>query len=406
MTRRLDSKYVDSSTTFQMTTPQKIVYGVGAASRLPDVLGPQVLEQTVVITDEVLVRSGVVTPVLETLGLEDDSKQILIRESREPTAGDMERLATEARHLSPQTIIAIGGGSTIDSAKALRLLLTFGGSLSDYEGPGRVPGPSDLTLAALPTTSGTGSEMTGGAVYTDEQANTKTAVGSHHLIADAAIVDPLLTMTAPPGVTTSTGLDALTQAMGTYHSPFRHPMTDTLSMEASRLLYTYLVPASRNGNDIEARCGMAYGSMLMGQAMANAECTGEHLFGEIIGPRYGIPHGYSVALFFPYILQFNRETSEQTLGELSRAVLPHMPEDNSEAIDKLIQGITNLIDDLAVPSLAEFGIKAEDLDELSDRVMEHYGIPEGLNPRVITKSDCLQILKAAFDGIDPLMLPI
>ena len=265
--------------------------------------------------------------------------------------------------------------------------------------------PSFLWQQSL-TTSGTGSETSYAALYTDEATSTKRFVGSTHLIPDVAVVDPELTLSVPPATTAYTGLDALAQAVGPFLSPLRHPLTDVLSLEAVRLISRNLLTVFRNGSDLQARCAMAYGSLLMGLAMNNAECIGEHFFAEVVGPRYGLPHGMSVAMFLPYILQFNRHVTPQRLARLSEVVVDDASADEQEAIDQLITFVVGLLDAVAIPTLEAVGVQRGDLEDLADQVVGHIGIELGLNPRPMSRADCVDILTAAFDEVPALEMSV
>ena len=155
-----------------------------------------------------------------------------------------------------------------------------------------------------------------------------------------------------------------------------------------------------------ARSAMAYGSLMMGMAMNNAECIGEHFFAEIVGPRYAIPHGVSVGMFLPYILQFNREVSAVRLAGLAEAVMDDPAEDEQEAIDRLVGFVTSLLGELDMPTLRDIGVRAGHLDDLTDHIYGHIGIELDLNPRPMDRDDCARILRAAYDEVPPLEMAV
>ena len=294
----------------------------------------------------------------------------------------------------------------MDSAKSARVLHQFGGRIEDYEGIGAVPGPPTIPLAAIATTSGTGSETGYAALFTNESTSTKRFVGSPHMVPDIAVVDPDLTASVPAATTAHTGIDALAQAIGPYLSPLRHPVTDVLAREAVRLLGNNLLAAYRDGSDMTTRSAMAYGSLMMGLAMNNAECIGEHFFAEIIGPRYAIPHGVSVGMFLPYILQFNRDVSSARLAGLAAVLVDDAADDEQTAIDQLVRFTNSLLGQLEIPTLRDIGVRSDHLDELTDHIYGHIGIELDLNPRPMNRNDCARILRAAFDEIPALELAV
>ena len=406
MRQGLEEAFAQPDSVFRFASPSQILYGRGAATRFAEPFG-QLIGGTggrpvLVVTDEVLLGAGIAGPVINALGGAGLMVEVYARKPEEPTASAVNALGEHTAGLDPAGIVAIGGGATMDSAKSARVLHQFGGRIEDYEGIGAVPGPATIPLAAIATTSGTGSETGYAALFTHESTATKRFVGSPHLVPDIAVVDPDLTASVPPATTAHTGIDALAQAIGPYLSPLRHPVTDVLALEAVRLLGNNLLVAYRNGSDMEARSAMAYGSLMMGLAMNNAECIGEHFFAEIIGPRYAIPHGVSVGMFLPYILQFNRDVSATRLAGLAAVLV----DDEQEAIDQLVEFTNSLLGELEIPTLRDIGVQAGHLDELTDHIYGHIGIELDLNPRIMNRDDCARILRAAYDEIPALELAV
>ena len=409
-TPSLDEEAMLPDTVFRFDAPGQILYGRGAAARFPELFVRLLSDlggrPVLVVTDEVLARVGVAGSVVESLERIGLMVEVYARPPEEPTASAVNALGEHIADLDPAGIVAVGGGATIDSAKSARVLSRFGGRIEDYEGIGAVPGPSDAPLAAVATTAGTGSETGYAAIFTHEETSTKRFVGSPYMVPNMAVVDPDLTASVPPATTAHTGIDALAQAIGPYLSPLRHPVTDVLAREAVRLLGRNLLAAYRDGGDMAARSAMAYGSLMMGMAMNNAECIGEHFFAEIVGPRYAIPHGVSVGMFLPYILQFNREVSAVRLAGLAEAVMDDPAEDEQEAIDRLVGFVTSLLGELDMPTLRDIGVRAGHLDELTDHIYGHIGIELDLNPRPMDRDDCARILRAAYDEVPALEMAV
>ena len=405
-----DDRYALSGTTFSVRSPRHIIYGRGAASQFIEsyeqLVSADSSQPVLVVTDEFLLESGIARVATEALEAANFEVDVCARRPEEPTAGSVNEIAEYAVRLNPSGIVAIGGGATMDTAKSVRILHQFGGRIEDYEGLDKVPAPAVLPLAAVATTSGTGSETGYAALYTDQTTATKRFVGSPYMVPDIAVVDPDMTLSVPPATTANTGIDALAQAMGPYLSPLRHPITDVLALEAVQLLGRNLLAAYRDGTDVAARSAMAYGSLMMGLAMNNAECIGEHFFAEIVGPRYEIAHGVSVGMFLPYILQFNRTTSVSRLARLAGVLLSDPSDDEREATDQLIGFVSDLLGEVGIPSMRDIGVVSADLDDLTTQVFGHIGIELGLNPRPMTRSDCSSILQAAFDGVPALELSI
>ncbi len=410
MDQILEDSFTLPDTVFRFASPSQILYGRGAATRFAEpfsqLFGEQVNGPVLVVTDEILISVGITGPVIEALAGMDLDVEVFARRPEEPTAEAVNALGTQTARLDPVGIVAIGGGATMDSAKSARVLHQFGGRIEDYEGIGTVPAPATIPLAAIATTSGTGSETGYAALFTHEETLTKRFVGSPHMVPDLAVVDPDLTASVPSATTAHTGIDALAQAIGPFLSPLRHPITDVLAREAVRLLGGNLLAAYRDGTDMTARSAMAYGSLMMGLAMNNAECIGEHFFAEIVGPRYAIPHGVSVGMFLPYILQFNRDVSAGRLAALASLFVEDPAEDDQAAIDQFV-GFTNaLLGELELPTLRDIGVRSRHLDELTDHIYGHIGIELDLNPRPMNRDDCARILRAAYDEIPALEMAV
>lgn len=410
MRQSLEEAFTLPDSVFRFASPSQILYGRGAATRFAEpfeqLVGEAGGRPVLVITDEMLLGAGIAGPVIDALDGTGLDVEVYARKPEEPTASAVNDLGDRTARLDPTGIVAIGGGATMDSAKSARVLHQFGGRIEEYEGIGTVPGPSAIPLAAIATTSGTGSETGYAALFTHEETSTKRFVGSPHLVPDLAVVDPDLTASVPPATTAHTGIDALAQAIGPFLSPLRHPVTDVLAREAVRLLGGNLLAAYRDGADMAARSAMAYGSLMMGLAMNNAECIGEHFFAEIVGPRYSIPHGVSVGMFLPYILQFNRHVSAGRLAALAALLIDDPADDEQAAIDQFV-GFTNaLLGELDLPTLKDIGVRAGQLEELTDHIYGHIGIELDLNPRPMNREHCARILRAAFDEIPALEMAV
>jgi alcohol dehydrogenase class IV len=391
-----------TASVFDFIAP-RIAYGVGAGEAFVDRVRRSSLERVLLVTDQALLDHDVVSPVTGALESSAGDVEVLARKVQEPLREDIDDAADELRDrgASPTCIVAVGGGATMDTAKVLRVLLTYGGTLADYEGIGRVPGPTSMTLVAIATTSGTGSETSYGALFTDTRNHTKQIVADDVLLPDLAVVDPTLTISVPPRTTAFSGIDALAQAIGPYLSPLRHPISDAFALRAVESLTRNLLPAYRNGGDIEARTGMAYGSLMMGLAMNAAECIGEHFFAEVVGPRYDLPHGLAVGIFLPYVLQYNIPTSADRLADLAHLSMDHPVDGVERAAGAFVSRIADLVRQTDLPTLRNVGVERDHLPELALLTSKHFGQEMGLNPRPLTEDACLRILTAAYEGAPP-----
>lgn len=399
--RSFDESYLLERRLMRFAAPRQVLYGRGTAQRLPEYLDEQERSKVFVLTDRNLAAAGVGRELISAFE-RAGTTEVFEREAGEPKASEIDAIGESARRFGPSTIVAIGGGATMDAAKCVRVLAEFGGSVPDYEGRDLVPRASSVLLAAVATTAGTGSETGIATIYTDDASGAKTVVASPHMLPDIAVVDPDLTVTVPPGTTAATGIDALCQAIGAYLTLGAHPITDVLALHSIRLLNGHVVGAVERGDDVATRGAMAYGSLLSGLAMNNAGAIADQFFDEVLGPRYGVPHGILSGVFMPYVLQFNRCFSSVKIASIGDEILPDPAGSEEERVDGVIARTAELVELLRLPGLRDIGVTEEDLDELADGVAAHSGVERGINPRPLTRDDALSILQSAWWRVDPL----
>jgi alcohol dehydrogenase class IV len=397
----VEDRYVDGVELFRFRAPE-VIYGRGSSARIAEHLPSPALAQPFVLTDQHLRDAGVGDAAITSLE-EKGSPTVFVREPGEPTASEIDRLGDVARDADATAIVAIGGGATMDSAKCLRVILEFGGSVRDHAGEAPLQPGAGLPLAALPTTAGTGSESGIGALYIDDDTRAKVPVYAEGMLPSLAVSDPDLTRTVPPGPTAATGVDALAQAVGPFTGPLRHPITDAFSSKAIALILRHLPRAVADGDDMEARVAMAYGSLLSGMAMNNSEAMADQFFDEVIGPRYRVPHGTVAGVVLPYVVQYNRASAEDRTVLLAEAVLESSKSGEARA-DELVDALQILRHEIGLPDLEAVGVPEGDLPELADLAAHHYGVEMGINPRVLTPKGALAILEAAWHDRPPLEL--
>jgi alcohol dehydrogenase len=393
-----------------LRSPADVLFGVGMAAAAGPVAarhGTRVF----VITDPVIGSTPGYATVLDALraaGLE-------IAEFGD-AAVDVPMAVIDAavahgRTVRPDVVVAVGGGSAIDLAKVTALLLAHPGPLSTYYGEHQVPGPI-VPLIALPTTAGTGSEVTPVAVIGDPELGMKVGVSSPHLIPRTAICDPLLTRSCPPGVTAHSGIDALSHAVEAFMAVVRPPdwqlplervavgkngLSDALALVAIREIGASLERAVRDGDDLEARSGMLYGSLAAGLAFANAGVSAAHALQFAVGAATGTPHGLGTGMLLPYVMAFNRPVRELALAEIAAALAPAEPDGDA------VRMVHELGLRIGLPAaLSELDMTADAIDGMAEQAA---GIRRlaGNNPRELDAAGCAAILRAAWDG-DPSLL--
>jgi alcohol dehydrogenase class IV len=323
--------------------------------------------RAVIVTDEVLNRAGLAQRVVD--GLNGSGVTLTGIFDAVPPNSEVqvvEQGAAYARTAGCDLLIALGGGSVLDTAKAMNLLLTEGGTLLDYEGAGLLTRPL-RPLIAIPTTAGTGSEVTIAAVIRAEAQGLKLEFNSPFLMPDVAILDPELTLSLPPGLTASTGMDALTHAIETYVSTGTQPLSDALAIGAIKLIAANLRQAVQHGDDLEARGSMLLASNMAGIAFSNALLGIVHAMAHPCGGRFGVPHGVANSILLPYGMEYNLPACTERLADVAAALgvdtsgMDHVP-----AAHAGIAAVRQMASDCGLPArLSEVRVPHDGLPQLA-----------------------------------------
>lgn len=372
------------------TTP-RIVMGAGAVDQAGEEVRAMGASSALVVTDPGIAGAGILDKVLASLKAAKVRSLVFKEVSPDPRYEIVRECLDSLGGFRPKAVIGLGGGSPIDIAKCTALMLTNPGDIADYMGVDLVQKPGAPTLM-IPTTAGTGSEVTPIAILSDEGEKLKKGVVSPHLFPRCALLDPELTLGLPPAVTAATGMDALIHAIEAYTSVNATGMSDMLAERAMELIAMNLRTAYAQGSNLEARAGMMEGSLLAGMAFANAGVTAVHAFAYPIGAEFHIPHGVANTLMLPAVMRFN------LVGNLQKFALVAelLGEDTDglsdrEAAEMAVEAVEVLADDLQVPrSLAEFGVTESHLPDLAAGVMKVTRLLAN-NPRVMTQQDAEEI---------------
>ncbi|VBB44033.1 1,3-propanediol dehydrogenase [uncultured Desulfatiglans sp.] len=372
------------------TTP-RIVMGAGCLAQIPAEVKRLGGGKVLIVTDPGLVKTGIAERLERVL--RDDGLAFSCYDKVEPDPRlEIARDAADALRASgADVVIGLGGGSSIDIAKIAALMVENDGDLADYFGVDLVPRPGRKTLI-VPTTAGTGSEVTPIVILSDEAEKLKKGVVSPYLFPSVALLDPELTLDLPPQVTAATGMDALIHAVEAFTSKNAYPMTDMLAREAISLLADNIRTAFANGQDLEARTCMLEGSLLAGMAFANAGVTAVHAFAYPIGAEFHIPHGVANSIMLAPVMEFNM------LGNLPK--FAEMAELLGEEIEGMslrdmalaaVDAMRTLAADLRIPAhLSLFGIQESDIPNLAQGVMKVTRLLAN-NPRTMTQEDAERI---------------
>ncbi len=378
---------------FTFNTTPSVIFGAGTLSQIGALAATRLAQRVLVVTDAGLVRAGLVEPALSALAAAGVAAATFDAVVADPPEAVVLDAVAQARSFDARAVIGLGGGSSLDVAKLVALLVASGEELGAIYGVGNARGPR-LPLLLAPTTAGTGSEVTPISIVTTG-THEKKGVVSPLLIPDIALLDPELTLGLPPAVTAATGVDAMVHAIEAYTSasPNNNPVSRALACEALRLLGRNIRQAVHHGRDLEARGAMLIGSMLAGQAFANSPVAAVHALAYPIGGHFGVPHGLSNALVLPHVLRFNASACAAAYAELSPHAFPDLPESDAGAF---IDALTKLSAEIGLPPrLRDVGIPADAVPLMAEDAMKQTRLLVN-NPRPLGLADARAIYEAAW----------
>ena len=369
--------------------PTAIIFGPGSLSELGGAIQDRLRSsRPLLVTDRGVVKAGIAEKLISQLPETPTFDEV----EQNPRHTTVDRGGEIARELKPDLIIGLGGGSVLDAAKAIALLATNPGRIEDYEGREKYK-TAPLPVLAIPTTCGTGSEVTWVAVITHTGRQFKMSIKGPQMYPAVALVDPDLLMTLPPHLIASTGLDALTHAVEAFTVKPASVITDALALESLRLIFRSLPEAYQDiRNNAESRESLMLGSLLAGLAFGNSDVGAVHCLAESVGSLYDTPHGVANAVFLPYVMEFNFEAAKAKYAAIA-AVAGIETKTKDEAAGRLIEKIKQLSRDLSIPDFRELRIPENDFPLIAQKSFENNSNPS--NPREATAADYLDILRRA-----------
>jgi alcohol dehydrogenase class IV len=376
-----------------VTTPRLMAVGGGALAELPAILRRLGLANPLIVTDPFLARSGHLEQATAQLDRAGIPWTVFSDTVADPTTAVVETGTTRLAEGGFDSLVAIGGGSSIDTAKAMSVLVANGGQMRDYKVPAEIPkaGPP---LVAIPTTAGTGSEVTRFTVITDTETDEKMLVAGLGCCPLAAIVDYELTLSMPLRLTADTGLDSLTHAIEAYVSRRANPFTDGLAKSAMGLIARHIRTACAEPDNRPAREAMMLGATTAGMAFSNSSVCLVHGMSRPIGAFFHVPHGLSNAMLLPEITAFSAPAALERYADCARAMgVAEEAEGSQGAVARLLDELRRLNDDLQVPTPRDWGIDAERYDELLP-VMASQALGSGSpanNPRIPTSDEIVEL---------------
>jgi alcohol dehydrogenase len=371
---------VENIEAFNNHLPVKVRFGEGKALALADVIAESGATKVLLMVDEGIEKfnpaaKACVDKLLATPGLTVTTFE---KPAGEPTIDMVDDATAAVNAAGAEAIVALGGGSVIDTAKAARLCAQLGLTFREFlSRKPEYPVPT-VALIAMPTSAGTGSEVSGGSVISDPEAGRKSGIANGNLRAQFAIVDPVLTYSMPPSMTANTGIDALAQAIAGIIAKCSTPIGDAIGYEAIRMMTPALVGAYKNGDDKVARAGMAAGSMMAGLTMNISDCTAEHSLGQAIGGLKHVPHGLTIGLVLVETLTREARVVPAKMERVADAM--GAPEDGSKDGSRAVKAVRKILADLNFPVLSSLGFVEADIDNLADIALEDYFITQAPTP--------------------------
>ena len=379
--------------------PRTMEIGRDACQKLPQILKNLGIKKPLIITDDMMVKLGYVANIQGILKEAQISADVFSDTVPEPTEMSISAGVSQVKAKDYDGLVALGGGSPIDSAKAISILGRFGGDMRDYKVPRQVD-ETGLPIIAIPTTAGTGSEVTRFTIITDDLNNEKLLCVGMGFMPIAAIIDFSLTLSVPPRTTADTGIDAMTHAIEAYISPKRNAYSDQQALAALRLIGPNIQMAYRNGKDEAAREAMMLGSTLAGIAFCNSSVALVHGMSRPIGAFFHVPHGLSNAMLLPTITEFGISSAPDRYADCARALgIADTSDTDDQANTNLVRFLKDLNKELHVPTLAEFGVQRADFDKLVNTMCEQAfasGSPNN-NPRIPNLEEMIQLYTMLWD---------
>ena len=373
--------------------PQKIVFGTGCTEQFCEDYLKMGFKRLFILTAPPIVP--LIQPMVDKLTGEGVSIEIFDRIMQEPSVTDFKNILEVARHFKADSVIGVGGGSVLDITKLVAALIDSDQQVEDLFGTGFVK-KRGCWFACMPTTAGTGSEVSPNAILLDERDKLKKGIVSPYLIADVAYVDPQLTVTVPPKVTAETGMDALTHCIEAYTNKFAHPAVDMYALMGIKLIAENLLRAVKNGQDMEAREALLLGSLYGGLCLGPVNTAAVHALSYPLGGEFHLSHGLANVVLLPSVMKFNCSANLKKYAEVALACGAAQGANEDETAQNGVEFVTQLSKDCGIPTkLTELGIPHEAVDRMAKAAMEVQRLLKN-NPRTVTEADAKAIYESLY----------
>jgi len=386
--------------TFQFVSPRRIIMGENSITSLGQIVKSYKVDKALLVTDKVLRELGALQPAIESLELVGIAFDIFDNVEPNPTIANVELGIEMAKKEGFDIVIGIGGGSPLDVAKGIALMATNPGKVNEYLGMFLPVPEKPLPLILVPTTAGTGSELSFGAVFSDHEAHKKTQIYNYDVIPLVAFIDPIMMMGCAAKLTAASGFDALTHAVESYVTKNANPYSEALAAQAIRLISKGLVPATKDGRNMKARTQMAFGSTFAGMAMSASGLGINHAIAYPLTTHHNVPHGTANAVFMPYTMTFNAEEVPEKYANIAELMgLNTSGLSAKKASLKAIEEVVRFLDELEIPkNIKEFGIKEDELFGFAEIIIRDYVPLCMFNPRCMGPFEAYGLYLNALNG--------
>lgn len=386
-----------SIASYQHYMPTKVECGVGYARKTGEFLKPLVSKKVLLVTDKGVRAAGLLENIEKSLNDSQLAYDIFAEVEPNPSAEVVQKGVAFLNEHDCDVVLAIGGGSSIDTAKAIAAMATNEGDILDYEGVGVLPKPT-LPLIAVPTTAGTGSEVTASTIVTNKETLFKTAIISPYLFPEIAILDAELTKHCPQSITAATGMDALTHAIESYTSKTANPISQALAIHAVKLIGQYIQKAYFVGTDMESREKMLVASMIAGYAFSQSRLGNVHAISHSFGGVFNIPHGIANATLLPFVMKYNLPACPAEMKDIAIALGKDVTGlSEIDAGQQALEAVIELNHSLGIPdNIKDLGVTLDRLDQLVKDSMRSGNVL--INPRLTRDQDIQAIIENAYYG--------
>lgn len=377
--------------------PTRIIFGQNSLNKLGGILDSFSNRKFLIVTDKGIISAGILNKITDITDMKGIEYHIFSEVEPNPKSITIKKGVDFATQNKIDFIIAVGGGSSIDTAKAIAVMLRNPGNILDYEGVGNIPNQPVETIA-IPTTAGTGSEVTASTIVTDESTLFKVAIISEKIFPTYAIVDPMLTLECPKSITSSTGIDALTHAIESYLSKQVNGVVSEMALNAIKLINDNILNAYIRGDDMESRTNLLEASMLAGLCFSQTRLGNVHAISQSFGGLFDIPHGFANAVLLPYVLEFNLLAAVDKYCDIAKAMSVYDEKlSKNENAYKVIERIVELNEQLDIPKTTqELGVNLDSIEVLIRDSLRSGNIK--VNPRITNASDVKKIIEDSYYG--------